>query len=351
MVQGYRWEMREPEQPLERVEVPTFEPGTGEVVVEVAACGLCHTDIGFLYDGVRPRHELPLTLGHEVSGRVVATAADTSTWNDALVVVPAVMPCGHCTACETGRGSICPHQRMPGNDIHGGFASHLIVPADGLCPVDGPCDESELRQLSVIADAISTPYQAVRRSDLQPGQVAVVVGLGGVGGFCAQIAKAQGAVVFGIEVDADRLARMTEFGVDLAVDPSAMTPRDLKKTVRAFAKERGLPQTCWRIFECSGTTAGQATAFSLLNHGAWLSIVGFTRDPVSVRLSNLMAFDATCEGNWGCLPELYPPVLKLVRDGSVKIGPFIQEFPMSEVNEVLAAARSHSLDRRPVLVP
>lgn len=351
MVEGYRWEMRQPDQPLVKVSVPDFVPDDGEVVVEVAACGMCHTDLGFLHDGVQTRHPLPLALGHEISGRVVATASDTSEWNERRVIVPAVMPCGDCLDCREGRGPICTAQRMPGNDIHGGFASHVVVPAKGLCSVPADCDDAALRHYSVIADAISTPYQAVHRSALGEGEVAVVVGLGGVGGFCAQIAKARGATVIGIEVDDARLERMRNFGVDFGIDPASTDPRTLKKQVRGFAKERGLPANRWKIFECSGSSAGQTTAFSLLNHGAWLSIVGFTREPVTVRLSNLMAFDARCEGNWGCLPEYYPAVLDLVRQGHVEIEPFVQEFPMNEVNEVLAAARSHSLDRRPVLVP
>ncbi len=154
-----------------------------------------------------------------------------------------------------------------------------------------------------------------------------------------------------IDVDAAKLERMQEYGVDLAINPAEIDGRALKQQVRSFGKEHGLPRTRWRIFECSGSTAGQTTAFSLLNHGAYLAVVGFTREPVNVRISNLMALDAKCEGNWGCLPEYYPAVLELVRDGSVKIEPFVREFAMDEVNEVLAAARSHSLDRRPVLVP
>jgi len=68
-----RWEMRSGDEPLKETEVSLEEPGEGQVLVEVAGCGVCHTDLGFYYDGVRTRHPMPLTLGHEISGRVIAT--------------------------------------------------------------------------------------------------------------------------------------------------------------------------------------------------------------------------------------------------------------------------------------
>jgi len=151
-----RWMMTRPGQPITLAEFNPFPPGAGEVVVEIAGCGVCHTDLGYYYDGVRTKHELPLTLGHEISGRVVETGPDALYWADRAVIVPAVIPCGACDACLRGRSTICPNQKMPGNDIHGGFASHIVVPARGLCPVDEARLEAnglELADLSVIADA------------------------------------------------------------------------------------------------------------------------------------------------------------------------------------------------------
>ncbi len=145
-------------------------PGPGEVLVKTAGCGVCHTDLGFFYDGVPTRHPFPLTLGHEISGHVVAAGKGAEDWMGAAVVVPAVIPCGECAACRAGRGQICPKQVFPGNDVHGGFGSHVRVPARGLCPVpnlqsahDNP-NGIDLAALSVIADAVSTPYQAIHRA-------------------------------------------------------------------------------------------------------------------------------------------------------------------------------------------
>ncbi len=103
--------------------------------------------------------------------------------------------------------------------------------------------------------------------------------------------------------------------------------------------------------ECSGSGAGQTTAYGLLNRGATLCVVGFTMDKVEVRLSNLMAFHARALGNWGCPPELYPGALDLVLDGKVKVGPFVERHPLDDINKVFEAAHAHELTRRAVLVP
>jgi 6-hydroxycyclohex-1-ene-1-carbonyl-CoA dehydrogenase len=125
----------------------------------------------------------------------------------------------------------------------------------------------------------------------------------------------------------------------------------MKKAVGAFAKERGLPSKEWIIFECSGTAAGQQTAWSLLVHGATLGVVGFTMDKVEVRLSNLMAFHARALGNWGCVPELYPAALDLVLDGKIKLGEFVEQHPLDSINDVFQDVHARRLSRRAVLVP
>jgi 6-hydroxycyclohex-1-ene-1-carbonyl-CoA dehydrogenase len=353
-VHGHRWMMTGVKAPLVRTGFDPWALAAGEVAVAVAGCGVCHTDLGYYYDGVRLNHAMPLALGHEVSGRVVAVGAGAAAWRGMSVIVPAVLPCGECDLCRRGRGTICRHQKMPGNDIQGGFASHIVVPARGLCPVDETRLKAaglDLADVSVVADALTTPYQAVKRAGVGPGALAVVVGAGGVGGYAVQIAKAFGAAVVAIDVDAEKLAAIARCGAALVLNAREMDGRALKGAVRSFARERGFRETEWFIFECSGTAAGQLTAYGLLVHGATLSVVGFTLDKVELRLSNLMAFDARALGNWGCPPELYPAALDLVLDGKVQIKPFVEQRPLADINAVFDAVHRHELKRRVVLVP
>jgi 6-hydroxycyclohex-1-ene-1-carbonyl-CoA dehydrogenase len=332
-------------------------PGAGEAIVAVAGCGVCHTDLGFFYDGVPVRHSFPLTLGHEISGTVVEVGRGAEAWLGRAVVVPAVMPCGDCKACAAGRGQVCPRQVFPGCDVHGGFATHVRVPARSLCPVPDLGSQAsnpmglDLASLSVIADAVSTPYQAIARSGLGAGDVAVFVGVGGVGGFGVQIAAAMGARVVAIDVEPERLQRLASHGAGLTLDAARLDPEMLRKQVRAFAEDRGVPS--WRtfIFETSGTASGQATAFGLLGHGGVLSVVGYTPKSVELRLSNLMALDASAQGNWACLPERYPAVLELVLAGRVALGPFVEKRPLATINEVFAELHARPARRRVVLVP
>lgn len=349
-----RWMMTAHGEPLQLEEFDPPMPGVGEVVIEVAGCGVCHTDLGYYYDGVRTNHALPLALGHEISGTVVATGNGAEHWLDQTVIVPAVIPCGECDACMRGKGTICPNQKMPGNDIQGGFASHVTVPAIGLCPVDVAKLEAvglSLADVSVVADAVTTPYQAVVQAGVSPGDLVVVNGVGGVGGYAVQIAAAMGATVVAVDVVEEKLAALTSYGAALTLNARDMEPRALKKEIIGFAQASGLRTTEWIIFECSGSAAGQIAAFGLLNHGATLCTVGFTMDKVEVRLSNLMAFHARVLGNWGCPPELYPGALELIMNGKVKIEPFVEQRPLKEINEIFQTVHDGKLARRAILVP
>lgn len=320
-----------------------------EALIKVAGCGVCHTDLSFWHDGVRTKKELPLTLGHEISGTVIEGPAHLKGKN---VIIPAVLPCGECDLCKKGRSNICQKQLMPGNDFHGGFASHIVVPHKYLCTVpDSVLQKYSLEQLSVIADAISTPYQVIKKSELESGDLAIVIGVGGVGVYGALIAKIMGAKVLAIDISDEKLEAAKRNGVDATLNTKGLDIKEIKARVKEIAKDLGAPQYGWKIFEISGTAPGQELAFNLITFTSTLSIVGFTMAKPDVRLSNLMAFDAKLIGTWGCKPELYAEVVDLIDSGKLKIATFVQTFPMSQINEVFTNTLHHKYDKRSVLVP
>ena len=345
-------------QPMEKAVSSVHSLSPNEVLVRVVGCGVCHTDLGFFYQGIGTVKSPPLTLGHEISGIVENAGSDAQNWIGKAVIVPAVLPCGECALCKKGRGNICRRQKMPGNHIDGGFASHVVVPSRYLCLVAvenetkqfGDSDVT-LKELSVIADAVSTPYQAVKNSGLGEKDLAVFIGVGGIGGFGVQIAKAMGASVVAIDVDERRLQLISKHGADIAFNPKELDKKAMRKAIRSFISEKGLSQFEWHIFETSGTKTGQELAFGLLTFGATLNVVGFTMDKLELRLSNLMAFDARAVGNWGCHPKYYPEVLELIQRGKIQLAPFIQTFPLSEINSVFERVHQRELDKRPILVP
>jgi 6-hydroxycyclohex-1-ene-1-carbonyl-CoA dehydrogenase len=347
------WAMTAPSAPFERRSVPRRVPGAGEALVAVAGCGVCHTDLSFLHHGVKTRGGLPLVLGHEISGTVVEAGDGVEAdLVGKAVVVPAVLPCGECELCRSGARTICRTQVMPGNDRDGGFASHVLVPARFLCRVgEEVLRDHDLWQLAIVSDAVTTPFQAVRRSGLGAGDLAVFVGAGGIGVHGVQIAAAAGAKVVALDVSQAKLEQALASGAAAAVNVTGMSSKDVLLQVRSEADKLRAPKHQWKIFETSGTRAGQETAFGLLGFGAFLAVVGFTMDRLELRLSNLMAFDATACGNWGCDPVLYPEVLDWIAAGKIRVAPFVEKHPLTEINRVFEAAHQGALLKRAVLTP
>ncbi len=343
------WQMTELKKEFSLLSYPMPELRPGEALVKVAGCGVCHTDISFWHHGVQTKHPLPLTLGHEISGEVIDGPAE---WLHKKVIIPAVLPCGECELCTKGRSNICRNQRMPGNDFHGGFASHIIVPARFLCPVpDSVLETYSLQQLSIIADAVSTPYQVMKKASIEKGDLAIVIGVGGVGIYGAQIARIFGARVIALDVNDTKLGIAKDHGIEATLNIKGMDTKDIKEKVKQLSKDLKTSPFGWKIFEMSGTKAGQELAFNLLTFASTLSVVGFTMDKIEIRISNLMAFDAQVIGTWGCKPELYPEVVALVDSGKLRISEFVQTFPMSEINEVFKNTLAHNYTKRSVLVP
>ncbi|TAL59599.1 MAG: 6-hydroxycyclohex-1-ene-1-carbonyl-CoA dehydrogenase, partial [Bacteroidetes bacterium] len=159
------------------------------------------------------------------------------------------------------------------------------------------------------------------------------------------------AKVIALDLNDEKLATAKANGVDATLNIKGLDAKTIKEKVKELAKEIKAPKFGWKIFEISGTKAGQDLAFNLITFTSTLSIVGFTMDKVEVRLSNLMAFDAKLIGTWGCRAELYPEVLDLIATDKLKISQFVQTFPMSQINEVFKNTLEHKYTKRPVMVP
>jgi len=335
---------------LEKKEIPVPELKAGEVLVQIAGCGVCHTDLGYFYGGVPTVCKPPLTLGHEISGIVVA---GDEKWIGKEVLIPAVMPCRQCYLCKTRRGNRCLDQKMPGNSlgIYGGFSSHIPVPAIDLCEIKNR-GNMPLEHLAVVADAATTPFQAAKRASLEIGDNVIVIGVGGVGQYMVQEAKALGAgTVIAIDIDEARLQKMLSFGADFVINSLGKGLKEVADEVKAIRKKRDLPAFGWKIFEATGTKPGQEIALNLLSFTGKLIIVGFGMQKIEYSISRLMAFDAEIIGTWGCLPEYYPAVMDMVLSGKIAVEPFVQTRPMSSIAEAFEEAHKKSPDKRIVLVP
>jgi len=244
---------------------------------------------------------------------------------------------------------------MPGNSFGnlGGFSDKIPVPAKDLCVVDNR-GEFDLAELAVIADAVTTPYQACMRAGLKEGNNVIVVGVtGGVGVYVAQMAKAFGAkTVVGIARDPEKLERALKYGADFVINSSGKDENAVKNEFRELCKAKGLPSNYgWIVFEVTGTPQGQAIALNLLSFIGKLVVIGFGLEKNEYSISRLMAFDADIIGTWGCLPKYYPKVLELVSNKTIQIKPFTETRPMSKIKEVFEEAHTKKLMKRIVLSP
>ncbi len=347
--QGYFF--TSPNQPFEKKEFIIDTLQDDEVIIKVAGCGLCHTDISFLTGQVKTKHELPLILGHEISGTVIQTGKHAKQFAENKVVIPAVLPCGECEICVSGRDNICQAQLMPGNDFHGGFATHIKVQAQHLCVLPEYLGDIKLSAFSVVADAMTTPYQSLKRSNLQDGDVAIIVGVGGVGTYMVQHGKNVGAIVIALDIDEKKLSHAKTMGAAHTICIKGMPEHEVKQAVRKLVKENNLKKFGWKVFEMSGTSPGQMVAFSLLSFAGTLGVIGFTMDKANIRLSNVMAFDADIFGNWGCSPKYYSDVVADVLSGKINVLDNIEEHSLDQINEIIPMALEHKLEKRVIFIP
>ncbi len=326
---------------IEKLPVPT--PGPGEVLVRVAACGLCHTDLHYVDHGVPTAKPPPLVLGHEISGTVAALGRDAVGWREGdRVLVPAVVACGRCAACRTGRENVCADMRMFGNHVDGGFAEFVAAPARDLARVP---PEIDLVAASVIADAVTTPYHAVtHRAAVRPGEWTVVVGCGGVGIHAVQIAAAAGGLVVALDVSDAKLDVARTLGAVETVNPASVpdAAREVRRITGGGADV---------ALEVVGTPATQNLALATLRRGGRLCVVGYSERPTEVPLGKVMFHELAIVGSLGCRPADYPRAIELVRRGRVRLEPTItRRVPLARIGEALDALRRGD-GFRSVIVP
>ena len=201
------------------VDVEPPRPGPDDALLRVRAAGVCHTDVNLLRSPDAGGVSLPVTLGHEIVGDVVAFGSSVSDMAiGATVAVYELIGCGRCPACERGADNVCRvlAPKAPGVSFDGGMAEYVVVPARNLVDI-GSLDPVDAAPLT---DAGMTAFHSVERGRawLTPGATAVVIGIGGLGHMALQfLAATSEATVTAVDVDRSRLDLATDLGAAAGV--------------------------------------------------------------------------------------------------------------------------------------
>ena len=203
--------------PLEIEERSIPEPRRGELLVQVHASGVCHTDIHAANGDWPVKPTLPFVPGHEVAGRIAAIGPGVSGFHlgDAVGVPWLHDACGGCEYCETGWETLCAHQHNTGYSVDGGYADYVIADADyvGRLP-----HNVNFEQIAPILCAGVTTYKALKETEARPGQWVVISGIGGLGHIAVQYAKAMGLHVAAVDVSNTKLALAKSLGADAVLN-------------------------------------------------------------------------------------------------------------------------------------
>lgn len=319
--------------PLRVEDVPEpSEPKSDEIVIKIAACGVCHTDAGYIEHGVPTFKKPPLILGHEPSGIVesVGEASSKAFSEGDRVLVPPVLTCGHCDACAIGRGNLCRNQIMIGNHVDGAYAEYLKVPAREIAKLPSAIP---LKEGAIISDAVSTPYHAVtHRARVQPGNTVVVIGCGGVGLGTVQMARAAGGQVIAVDIVPEKLELAAKLG---AVETINANESDVVRTVRKLTN--GGAEIAMEVI---GNPITIDQAFNCVRPGGRVCVVGYSPKPVELVAGRLMFREIELVGSLGCRPVDFPKVIKLVEQGAIDIKSLVtRQFPLENIMEAFDALR------------
>ncbi len=324
----------EPKQPLKIEEVETPKIESHEILVKIAACGVCNTDMHYIDHGVPTFKKPPLILGHEPSGIVEEAGAGVKNFKVGdRVLIPPVFSCGYCANCRLGRENICFNMVMLGNHIDGAFAEYTKVPAKDCqhLPEELPLEES-----SIIADAISTPYHAVKnRAQVRPGDSVVVFGCGGVGINVVQVASAAGASVIAVDRVDYKLDMAKKLGAQHTINASDKEDKVLLKEIRTLTG--GGADIA---IEAIGNPKTIELASAAVKAGGLHCQIGYTRHSVPMNAGRLMFREIEIKGSLGCRPVDYPNIIEMVKTGKIQLEPVVtHKFKLEDIDKAFDLMR------------
>jgi len=325
-------------EPLVIEDVPIPTPGPGQIVVKVAASGVCHTDL-HAADGDWPvKPKLPLIPGHEGVGPVAALGAGVTDIKEGdLVGVPWLHDaCGQCEYCTTGWETLCPKQHNTGYGVDGGYAEYVLAPAAyvGHLPA-----KTDLVTMAPILCAGVTTYKGLKETEVRPGQWVVISGIGGLGHVAVQYAKAMGMHVAAVDVAEDKLALARKLGAE--VTANAATEDAVAKVV----KETGGGAHGVLVTAVSRAAFGQA--IDMVRSGGTVSLNGLPPGDFPTPIFWVVLKRITIRGSIVGTRHDLAECIAFAAEGKVKAN--VSTEPLEKINDVFKRMKEGKIDGRVVL--
>lgn len=310
---------------LEVADLPRPEPGRDEVLVQVAACGICGSDVHG-YDGSSGRRIPPLVMGHEASGVVAGIGEDVSRFAVGdRVTFDSTVYCGVCHFCLNGEINLCDNRQVVGVSTPdfrraGAFAEFVTVPERIVYRLS---DELSFAEAAML-EAVSVALHAVAVSDLNGGETALVIGAGMIGLLILQAARAAGCSrVLVTDVDASRLKLAQESGADETILASGA---EMVSEVLRLTGGRGVDL----VLEAVGREETVSAAVDAVRKGGTVTLVGNITPQVTLPLQKVVSRQIRLQGSCASAGE-YPQAIELIASGKIRVAPLITAIaPLSD---------------------
>jgi len=325
-------------EPLRIEEVPVPTPGPGEIVVKLAATGVCHTDLHAARGDWAVKPTLPLIPGHEGTGHVAAVGAGVThvKMGDAVGVPWLHDACGQCEFCLTGWETLCPSQHNTGYSVNGTYAEYVLAKADYVGHLPAGAD---LEQIAPILCAGVTTYKGLKETEAKAGEWVAISGIGGLGHVAVQYAKAMGFNVAALDIDEAKLALAKRLGADLTVDC-----RDAN-AVKGLVKQTG--GGAHGVLVTAVSTAAFGQAIGIVRRKGTIVLNGLPPGDFPTPVLPVVLKRITLRGSIVGTREDLAEALAFAADGKVAAEVAVE--PLDAVNDVLDRMERGAINGRVVL--
>ena len=323
--------------PLEIREVPVPEVGPGQILVKVAASGVCHTDLHAAEGDWPIKPAPPFIPGHEGVGQVAAVGAGvTSVKEGDRVGVPWLhTACGRCEYCITGWETLCPEQKNTGYGVNGGFAEYVLADPNyvGHLP-----NGLEFGPAAPILCAGVTVYKGLKETEARPGEWVVISGIGGLGHTAVQYAKAMGLHVAAVDIAEDKLKLAEQLGADLTVNAGTTDP--VATVQRATGGAHGVLVT-------AVSPKAFAQAIGMVRRRGTVALVGLPPGDFPAPIFEIVLKRITVRGSIVGTRKDLSEALAFAGEG--KVASHFSWVPLEDINAVFERMRRGAIDGRVVL--